>query len=148
MENAACILNQDDRIVVPLIVPYWKDADGNDLEVHIRTLKSHEIDAWERSLADKDLKATRLDNFRARYCVLILCDVDGKRIFTDQQAGALGEKSAAALSLIFDAGYKLNKQDDGAVESAEENSEAAQSGSSGSDSPSPSDAPSTNSSDE
>ena len=138
MANRDAILNQDDRRIEKLSIPEWKTIDGDVMDVYIRTLKSTEIDAWEQSISDKNFEATRLTNFRARYCVKVLCDEDGKRTFTDEEAGALGEKSAAAVSRIFEAGQKLNKQDATAIDDAEGNSEAVPSGNSGTDSPLPS----------
>ena len=98
---------------------------------------------------DKNGKPTRLQNLRARFAVLVLVNDAGEPLFNEQQAAQLGNKSAKSMTRIWEEGRKFNKMDDDAVESAEKNSEAAQSGSSGSSSPLPSDAQeSENSSDE
>jgi hypothetical protein len=49
-----------------------------------------------------------LDNVRARFAVLTICDADGVRLFTDSDAKQLGEKSAAALDRVFAVAQRLN----------------------------------------
>ena len=100
----------------------------------LRTLSGTQRDAFEAGIMDKNGKPTKLHNLRARFAALVLVNEDGSPMYTEQQAAQLGDKSANALTRIWDAGRKFNMMDADDVESAEENSEAAQSGSSGSSS--------------
>jgi len=49
-----------------------------------------------------------LDNVRARFAVLTICDEAGKRLFSDADATKLGAKSAAALDRVFAVSQRLN----------------------------------------
>jgi hypothetical protein len=69
-------------------------------------------------------------------------DDDGNRLFTDADAKALGEKSAAALDKLFEAAAELSRLKDEDIDELAGKSPAAQSGDSASSSPAPSDAPS------
>ncbi len=119
------ITQSDDRPTLELEVPEWGGS------VRIRTLSGSQRDAFEAGILDKNGNATRLVNLRARFCVLVLVNEDGTPMFTD--AAQLGDKSANALTRIWETGREFNRMDTDAIESAEENSEAALSGSSGSD---------------
>ena len=49
-----------------------------------------------------------LDNVRARFAVLTICDEQGTRIFNAADAAKLGSKSAAALDRVFAVAQRLN----------------------------------------
>lgn len=120
------ILNSDDRKVEEIAVPEWGG------KVYIRTLKGKERDNYEASLSVVNGKVMNAGNFRARFAVLVLCDEDGKRLFTDSQAMALGDKSAKPIDRIWDAGRKFNSMDDEDIGVLEGNSDSGQSDDSGS----------------
>ena len=111
------ILNADDRRIEPLNVPEWGG------QVFVRTLKASERDAWEISLS-KDGKNIDRRNARAKFASLVLCDEKGVRLFSDAEVGALGEKSAAALTRVWDAGTRLNGIGEETVQELEKNSGA------------------------
>ena len=112
------ILNSDDRRVEAVEVPEWGGP------AYVRTLKGSERDAWEISLTSKDGKTIDRRNARAKFASLVLCDAQGVRLFTEAEAGALGEKSSAALNRIWDAGTRINGIGDEAVAELEKNSGA------------------------
>lgn len=123
-------------------VPEW----GGD--VLIRELTGSERDAYEASLmAEKRGGKPNVLNLRARLVGKCLIDPDTKqRLYTDQEIGILGNKSASALDRLFDACQKLSGMEPKKVEEAEKNSETVLSDGSGSDLPLPSvAAPSPNS---
>ena len=95
------ILQMDDLPKEQLSVPEW----GGDLWV--RTLTGTERDAFEQSMVQKKNKPN-LNNVRARFAVLTICDEKGERLFTDNDAEALGKKSAAALDRVFEVAQRLN----------------------------------------
>jgi len=78
-------------------VPEW----GGD--VYLKTLSGTERDAFEEGYAEQKMK-----NFRARFLVLTLCDENGDRMFSDDEAADLGGKSAVVLNRLFDAAWALN----------------------------------------
>lgn len=107
-----------------LEVPEW------GTKVWIRTLSGRERDALENLIYQGNKKGGAA-NIRAEFAVRCLSDADGKRLFADPEAKALGEKSAAALDRIFEAARRLNKFDQRDVEELEKNSESGQSDNSG-----------------
>ena len=90
------ILSADDRKKEAVFVPQW------GLSVFVRTLTGAERDDWEASIVQQRGKATTYDlrNVRARLVCKCIVDESGKRVFSDHEAEALGEKSAAALDLL------------------------------------------------
>tara|TARA_R110000824_G_scaffold133430_2_gene296192 strand:+ start:4898 stop:5245 length:348 start_codon:yes stop_codon:yes gene_type:complete len=102
MLSKDAILNADDLPKELVEVPEWGDGG-----LWVRTLKGFERDNFEQSLVGKKQK-TSLENVRARFAVLTICDESGTRLFTDADAKALGEKSAAALDRVFAVAQRLN----------------------------------------
>jgi hypothetical protein len=107
--------------VEKIYVPEWGG------EVYIRVMKSAERDAFEASALDRK-GAAKMANIRARLAAIVLSDSEGKRLFTDADAPALGEKLAPALDRIFEAASKLNRLSKEDVEELEKNSESPQPG--------------------
>ena len=101
MLDRTAILQMDDLPKEEVNVTEW----GGDLWV--RTLTGTERDAFEQSMVQKKNKPN-LNNVRARFAVLTICDVNGERLFSDNDAEALGKKSAAALDRVFAVASRLN----------------------------------------
>jgi len=99
--NREAILKSDDLPRELVQVPEW----GGD--VYVSTLTGTQRDAFEQSMQGKKGKLN-LDNVRARFAVLTIVDDQGKRLFTDADVKALGEKSAAALDRVFAVAQRLN----------------------------------------
>lgn len=112
-------------------VPQW------GFNVYVRTLTGAELDAWQASLVNFDGKRPRLQmaNQRARLVVKCVVDEAGNRLFKDDEADALGRKSAAAIQVLFDAAQRLNALSDDLVEEMEKNSTSEPTDDSGSGSP-------------
>lgn len=141
--NCEQILKADDMKIEKVMIPEWKDKDGEGGWVYVRTLTSEERDTYELSAHNES--ALR-KNLRAKLAVMICCDESGSRIFkTDQMAVALGKKVASALDRILEAGNRLNFMDNESLDGLEKNSESSRSEDSGLNSPSELDAPSGNS---
>jgi hypothetical protein len=94
------ILKANDIKTEKVKVPEWGG------EVFIRTMTGTERDAFEQGI----VKGQRADlhNIRAKLCALAIADKDGKRLFTERDVTALGQKSAKALDRIFSKAQKLN----------------------------------------
>jgi len=109
------ILQADDLPTVEVDVPEW---GGNLL---VRMLTALELEDF-----------TAVDdnrNVRARFAVLAVVNENGKRLFTDDDAEALGGKSMPALETVWKAGAKLNGigQDEDAVKNFEKTPEPSSS---------------------
>ena len=85
-------------------VPEWGGC------VTVRSMTGFERDAFEASLFDGKgaSRKEKLANLRARLVAFCVVDAEGKRIFSDSDAEALGRKSAAALDRVFAVAQRLN----------------------------------------
>jgi len=95
------ILQADDLPKESVEVPEWGG------QVWVRTLSGTERDSFEQSMVTKKNKPN-MDNVRARFAVLTICDEKGERLFQAADAEALGKKSAAALDRVFAVAQRLN----------------------------------------
>lgn len=98
------ILKANDLPIEVLDVPEWGGS------VRVRTVTAQEKDAWEQSLQTGKGRNIQLDlgNVRAKLVALTVVDDHGKRLFTDKDVLALGQKGAKAMSRVYDAASKLN----------------------------------------
>lgn len=104
------ILNANDARTERIPVPEW---DG---EVCIRAMSGRQRDQFEQRARGQDLT-----NIRAFVVCLCACDESGKRLFTDSDVEALGDKNAAALDKIFWAALKLNRIGSGDIDELKKN---------------------------
>jgi hypothetical protein len=107
------ILSADDLKTETVEVPQWGGS------VKVRMMTGVERDAFEESCIEVKGNDRRQNfkNLRAKLCAMCIVDDDGNRLFTDDEAAALGKKSAAALDLVFTVAQRLNGM--GAKEVAE-----------------------------
>ena len=98
------ILQAQDLPTERVVVPEWNG------EVLVRALTGAERDAFEQSIVEQRGKSTRmnLQNLRAKLVALTVVDEEGKRLFSDEDAKLLGQKSAAALNRIFEVAQRLS----------------------------------------
>jgi hypothetical protein len=111
------ILNAKDAKLQSVEVPDW----GGTL--YLRVMSASERDAYEDEMyriKGKDVEVNRL-NARARLLVRCLCDEQGTRLFSDDDAKALGAKSAKVMGKLFDRASKLNGLSASDVEELEKN---------------------------
>lgn len=116
------ILNADDLDQEEVDVAEWGGT------VMVRALTGAERDAYEASMRQqrgKDFVAN-FANIRAKLVVKCVISPDtGERVFADNDAPALGKKSAAALDRIFEVAARLSRISDEDVEAMAGNSEEA-----------------------
>ena len=124
------ILATDDAVIVPCPIPEWGKAGKN---IFIRSMTGDQRDAWEQMCLAKD--GAQKDKLRASLACFTVCDGGGALVFTPADISLIGAKSAAALQRIFNKALKLNRLSKSDVDELEKNSEAGQSGASGSASP-------------
>jgi hypothetical protein len=89
-----------------------------------------ERDAWEQSLVSGSGSEKRIDikNVRARLVSRTAVDDQGVRLFSDEDAEALGHTSGAGLERLAKVSQKLNLLSEDDLEQAKGNSAAAPSG--------------------
>lgn len=108
--DRASILAANDLPTEVVEVPEWGGS------VLVRGLTgverdSYDAQSWrERELAQGDTGAI-LSNFRARLVARAIVDASGNRLFSDNDAVALGRKSAAALERVHDVVQRLSGMD-------------------------------------
>lgn len=77
----------------------------------VRSMSAHERDVFEvgcmGSGKSKD-DPSRLIDIRAKFVAQVLCDADGKRIFSDADVPALSAKMVPEIDKVWEAGRKLN----------------------------------------
>ena len=98
-------------------VPEWGGM------IRIAAMSAAERDSFEASMLDKKGKSDpkRLLNFRARFIASCIVDEGGKRLFAASDVVALGKKSAAPISRVFDECRELNGMSENDVEEIEGN---------------------------
>ncbi len=103
------ILAAEDLPREPVATPEWEPAVP---KVWVRGLTAAERDAYEQGLLVSGRGVTRVkdrvENLRAAFCVRIMVDEAGERVFTDADVTALGDKSGAVLDRIWDKGRELS----------------------------------------
>jgi len=111
------ILAAADLSIEDVEVPEWGGV------VRVRALSAAERDRFEDSLMTGRGKKRQFSmmNARAKLVALTVVDEQGKQIFNDQDVAALGAKSAAALSRVFDAAMRLAGLTEDDVEELTEN---------------------------
>lgn len=125
------ILSASDATTEDVDVPEWGGT------VRVRGLSGTERDQFESSMLVKRGKHrdVSLVNARAKLVSLAVIDENGERVFSDSDVVALGHKSAAALTRVYEVASRLSGLSDEDVDELEGNSGAAPSGASTSDSP-------------
>lgn len=108
------ILDASDIKTETVKVPEW----GGD--VIVTTLTGTELNKFQSSLVQGG--KTDLTNIMVKLVALCVVTDKGKRIFKDSDITVLGEKSASAISRIFEVAQRLNKLDDKDVKELEKNS--------------------------
>lgn len=105
------ILAADDIKTEEVQVPEWGGT------VFIKGMTGEERDEFE-ALNQRNGEPNFL-NLRARLLVRVIVNETGTRIFTDQDAVALGKKSSGALNRLWDVVGELNGTSDKAQEETE-----------------------------
>ena len=100
------ILQAEDEQQETVEVPEWGGS------VILRGMTGKERDAWEQKQIERKRGSKRRSvntaNFRARLVAACVVDEKGERVFADADAQALGTKSAAGLSKVFDVAARLS----------------------------------------
>lgn len=125
----------------PVIVRELTGTDRDSYEASFM-VERPVLDAKGKPVPGRTEMVRKPDNYQAKLVARAMVDSDGNRLFTDADAGALGQLPCAVITPIFEAAAELSGLGENDVEQLAGNSEAAQSGDSSSTSPESSDAPS------
>jgi hypothetical protein len=133
------ILSAPDIGTETVDVPEWGG------QIHIRTLTGAEYDRWQESILIRrgDRSQVKIQGARVQLIALCIVDDNGKRIFTDKDIPLLNKKSSAGIARVYDAVCKQSRIGEGEVEELVKNSGIIGENDSGTDSPSPSEEPSS-----
>jgi len=112
------ILGAHDLKRLRVDIPEW---DGH---VFVKTITAAERDGFENAIYGSK-KRLDISNVRARMTAISTVDETGKRLFSEKDIKALGQKSAMALDRIFMAACKLNGMRPEDIEELEKNSSTA-----------------------
>lgn len=106
----AKILTRDDILAAPDVLTETVEVPEWGGSVIVRGLTGKERDAFEQSIVVLSGKTTKVNlaNVRAKLVALTVVDDKGERIFSEKDAEALGDKSAAALDRIYDVAQRLS----------------------------------------
>ena len=120
------IVNADDARTEDIEVPEWGGT------VRVRSLSAKQRDAFEASLVTGEGKKRKTDlvNVRAKLVAACLVDEQGARLFSDDEAFALGLKSGATMDRVFTVCQRLAGLSPQDVEELEKNSSPGQDASS------------------
>jgi len=95
---------------------------GEGAYVFVATMTGTERDSFEQTMLEGRKAGTpNLNNIRARLAVRVIVDDQGNRIFRDEDAEALGRKSAKVLDRVFEVAQRLNGLGDKDVKALEGN---------------------------
>lgn len=121
------ILAVDDVQYEDVEVPEWGG------KVRVKSLTGKERDGLEASMiVGKGKNANvNLSNLRAKLVARAVVDENGKRVFGDDDIAALGAKSAAALTRVYEVAQRLSGITQEDVDELTKNSETAPSEDSG-----------------
>ena len=103
-----------DLQIQKLQIPEW-----NNEEICLKPFSSQDRDRFESEM--QSTSKTKFENIRARVAIKTVCDENGNLIFTEADITELGNKSAAAMSRIFDEAMKINHITDDDVKELEKN---------------------------
>lgn len=99
------ILGANDLVFEDVEVPEWGGM------VRVRCLTAAERDAFEAAIMRQTASGVQVEmtNLRAKLCAMTIVDEAGNRLFSDEDAKLLGQKSAAALQRVFDVAMRLSR---------------------------------------
>ena len=113
------ILAADDMPFEDVEVPEWGET------VRVRGLSSRERDTFEDEVLD-DEGVADVENIRARLLVRTCLDPEtGKRVFTNKDADALGDKSAQPMQRLWNVAKELSALTKADVDELVKNSKSA-----------------------
>lgn len=102
--SADAILAADDLPFEMVEVPEWGGS------VRVNAVSGEEIAAFRASIIDDSGEESKFvrDNIQAKLLVRCLADESGKKLFSLEQAIALGQKSGKVLDRLYEVAQRLN----------------------------------------
>lgn len=119
---------KDDTTYEIVPTPEWRPGSA----VRVKSLSSEERDDFEESFIKRGKKSKETEvsyaNMRAKLAVRAIVDNDGKRVFGDHEAAALGKRNGAVLDRIFNVVTSISGMSDQDVQELLGNSKNGRSG--------------------
>ena len=86
-------------------------VDEWDMDVTVRGMTAGEVEAFGAEVTNG-----KMPQVMARLACLVIVDEDGQRVFSDEDADALGRKNPVAIRTVFMAAQRVSGlMDDGAL---------------------------------
>lgn len=103
--NKNDILAASDIEVAEIEIPQWGGT------IHVKGMNGRQRGIFETSAVRfvRENKADAMSGMREQIAAWCICDENGKRLFSDDDAAKLGEKSGEALDLILEKVLQLSK---------------------------------------
>jgi hypothetical protein len=76
--------------------------------VYVAKFSAKDRDRFEEIITGGIPGKVNLKNVRAQVATLLIVDEEGKRLFSDADADALGELDTDTIQAVVDAGFKIN----------------------------------------
>ncbi len=102
------IINSNDVKITKLEVKEWNG------EIGLKEMNGSQREKFENILAkntDKNGRMVDFTNLRSTLLIQVICDEDGKCLFTRDSMSKLNEKNAEVLNYIFEKALTLNGLD-------------------------------------
>ncbi len=118
MLDKQAILSAADLKTEKVEVPEWGGA------VTVSQITAADRDRFEASIyvGEGTARKTNTANMRARLCAICLVDEKGERLFSDEEANALGKKNADVMDRLFDIAQRLNGMNKAEADKAKKDS--------------------------
>lgn len=79
-----------------------------EVDLWIRSVSAADREAWEATLTSNNGQANCTEGARCRFLVKCIYGSDGNRVFTDDEAPALNQKSSLVIDRLWEAANRLN----------------------------------------
>lgn len=111
------IIEADDRELVKVEVPFWKDKEGNSLTVYISQMSGEDADNYVLSVKDEEGMKR---NVEAIICCV--CDKNGEKLFNSEDIVKLMQKNSVALNWLTNKVLEVNFKSSDLLEEEAKNS--------------------------
>jgi hypothetical protein len=112
------ILQAEDIELAPLVVPAWKDKDGNAITVYIKQMSGKDANEYLTTVNEEN---GGYDNRNAKILISTLCDANGDKLFTKNDIDELQKKNSRVLNWIVEKSLEINVKSADALEELAKN---------------------------
>lgn len=105
---------------------HWPDLSESGVRLFVKLMSAAERSAYELSMEfDSQGEPQARLNIQTKLAVRTLVDIDGERVFADDDLDELAAKSSEAVQVIFEAAAEINGLTKESIGALEKNSDSA-----------------------